>query len=358
MLKILLFIDSLSSGGAQRQMVGLAKLLQDRKYLVKVIYYHPIYFYRTYLDEYHISNEYVAGSENKIKRFFLLARAISQFQPNIVISYLDAPNMIACLLKAFGMRFSLIASERNTSQVLTCYERMKFFLLRWADVLVPNSFSQQRFIEVHYPQIALKTKVITNFVDTDLFVPKCGNKREKYRILVVGRISKQKNPLALLQAANCLKNEMSNFHIDWYGREDDEIFMQCKAYITNYQLGDFFSFHKPTNDIVYEYQQSDFFCLPSLYEGFPNVICEAMSCGLPVLCSDVCDNPLLVENGKNGFLFNPHDVKDIACKMYAMLTLPDKKLQEMKTNNRKLAEEKLSAVFFVESYIKIIESLE
>ena len=355
MLKILLFIDSLSSGGAQRQMVGLAKLLQDRKYLVKVIYYHPIYFYRTYLDEYHISNEYVAGSENKIKRFFLLARAISQFQPNIVISYLDAPNMIACLLKAFGMRFRLIASERNTSQVLTCYERVKFFLLRWADVLVSNSFSQQRFIEVHFPHISPKTRVITNYVDTNLFVPKCGNKREKYRILVVGRISKQKNPLALLQAVNCLKNEISNFHIDWYGRVDDEIFMQCEAYITNYQLGDFFSFHKPTYDIVCEYQQSDFFCLPSLYEGFPNVICEAMSCGLPILCSDVCDNPLLVENGKNGFLFNPHDVEDMANKIKSVLTLSTRELQEMQTYSRKIAEEKFSVESFINNYVKLIE---
>ena len=93
--KILLLIDSLGSGGAQRQMVGLAKLLQDRGYPIKIIYYHPICFYQAYLDEHHIPNEYVAGTENKIKRMFLIARAIRHFQPGIVISYLDAPNMMA-----------------------------------------------------------------------------------------------------------------------------------------------------------------------------------------------------------------------------------------------------------------------
>lgn len=354
-MKILLLIDSLDSGGAQRQMVELALLLRDRGCLIKVIYYHPICFFRKYLDEYRIQNEYVEGAQNKVMRLLLIAKAIRQYSPEVVISYLDVPNMIACLLKVLGMKFRLITSERNTSQVVNRYEKIKFFLLRWADVIVPNSFSQDLFIKDNFPNLGNKTKVITNFVDTNLFVPLYEEKRKKNRILVVARISRQKNTLAFLQVVNILKDEGLNFFVDWYGRADDDIFSQCEAYIKKYQIGDFFSFHEPTNNIVSVYQQSDIFCLPSLYEGFPNVVCEAMSCGLPILCSNVCDNSLLVESGKNGFLFNPNDVEDMASKLRFMLSIPTGKYQEMQTYSRKMAKGKFSKESFIMKYVKLIE---
>ena len=52
----------------------------------------------------------------------------------------------------------------------------------------------------------------------------------------------------------------------------------------------------------------DAFCLPSFKEGYPNVIVEAMSCELPVLCSKICENPVIVEDNINGFLFDPHNI--------------------------------------------------
>lgn len=355
MLKILLFIDSLASGGAQRQIVGLAKLLKDRGYLVKVVHYHPIFFFRKHLEEHQVPNEYVVGSDNKLKRIFLIALAIRRFHPNVVISYLDTPNMIVCLLKLFGMTFKLITSERNTSQVLNFYERAKFFLLRWADVIVPNSYSQEQFIIDNFSNLAYKTIVINNYVDTNLFIPLHKKKHEKYRILVVARISRQKNALTFLKAINKLRNEGVIFFVDWYGRADDDTFSQCEAYIKRYQLGDFISFHDPTNNIVSVYQHADVFCLPSLYEGFPNVICEAMSCGLPILCSNVCDNPTLVESGKNGLLFNPNDVEDMANKIKSVLSLSTRELQEMQTYSRKIAKEKFSVESFINNYVKLIE---
>ena len=354
-MKILLLIDSLDSGGAQRQMVELTLLLQDRGYQTKVVYYHPIYFFRSYLDEHRVQNEYVEGAHNKVKRLFLIAKAIRKFSPEVVISYLDTPNIVSCLLKAVGMKFRLISSERNTSQVVNCYEKAKFFLLRWADVIVPNSFSQDQFIKEKFPNIYYKTKVITNYVDTNLFVPLHVDKCKRNRILVVARISKQKNTLAFLQAVKILKDEGLSFWVDWYGRADDDIFSQCEVYIKKYQLGDFFSFHEPTNNIVSVYQQSDIFCLPSLYEGFPNVICEAMSCGLPIICSNVCDNSLLVENRKNGFLFNPNDVEDMVSKIRSMLLLPIGKFQEMQTYSREMAKIKFSKESFIMKYEKLIE---
>ncbi len=54
--------------------------------------------------------------------------------------------------------------------------------------------------------------------------------------------------------------------------------------------------------------------MPSYFEGLPNAACEAISCGLPLIISDVCDNKILVDK-LNGYLFDPYNPKDIAKKI-------------------------------------------
>ncbi|MBU0768888.1 MAG: glycosyltransferase family 4 protein [Proteobacteria bacterium] len=61
------------------------------------------------------------------------------------------------------------------------------------------------------------------------------------------------------------------------------------------------------NALVQEYQQSDCFINPSLYEGMPNTVLEAMACGLPVIASNVIGNNEVVIHGKTGFLFDLSD---------------------------------------------------
>jgi glycosyltransferase involved in cell wall biosynthesis len=58
--------------------------------------------------------------------------------------------------------------------------------------------------------------------------------------------------------------------------------------------------------------QADAVVLPSFYEGLPNAVCEGMMLGRPILMSDVCDARNLVQEGTNGFLFNPHSPASIA----------------------------------------------
>lgn len=354
MLKVLLFIDSLTSGGAQRQMAGLAKLLQDKGYQVKVIYYHPIYFYKDYLDEYHVANEYVAGSENKIKRIFLVARAIRKFHPEVVISYLDSPNMIACLLKTVGMKYRLIVGERNTSQSLNRYESVKFLFLRKADIIVPNSCSQEQFIKRHFPHLCHKVYTITNFVDLNGFRPPVMKKWENIiKIIGVGRIEAQKNIECLISATKLVMDQGYDIMVDWYGRKI-QLENDCKKMVEELGLNNVFIFHEATRDIYARYRDADLFCLPSFYEGYPNVVCEAMACGLPVICSNVCDNATIMQDGVNGYLFDPHDAHNLAERIIDFVRLSDEEKERMGCKSRELAEQKFSEDAFVEKYTHII----
>lgn len=361
MKRILLFIDSLGSGGAQRQMVGLAKLLKDKGYKINVIYYHPIAFYKPYLDEHAIDNECVKGAANKWKRIYKIYKTIRGNRPEVVISYLESPNIVACVLKMAGLKYTLITSERNTTQNLTFSERLKFLLMRKADFIVANSYSQKVFIDGHYPHLSYKVKTITNFVDTDIFTPRIipveKDEKEKCNIICVARVQPQKNVLLFLDALYILKEKGYRFHVNWFGEKIEPYYSQCVTKWKNLQLENVLTFKDPTHNIVQEYQKSDVFCLPSVYEGFPNALCEAMSCGLPVLCGDVCDNPMIVRNYDNGFLFNPYELDDIIAKFEVFFSLSKDEKELMGKSSRAYAEQDFSKDSFVEKYEQTIASV-
>lgn len=358
MSRIYLFIDTLGAGGAQRQLVGLASLLHKRGHEVMVGYYHPIHFYKPFLDERCVPNQLIPGAENGIKRILCVRRSIRKFQPDTVISYLDVPNIIACLLCASGMKFRLISSERNTTQVLSRREKLKFFLMHWATSIVPNSFSQEMFVKEHFPSLVPKVTTITNFVDTDAFSPAVELKPlaadGRCRIIVVGRIARQKNVMRFLQAVKMLCDEGCQFSVDWYGYRGNDADEQWFDFVHREHLNEIFSFHNPSQDIIARYRESDIFVLPSVYEGFPNVLCEAMSCGLPVACGNVCDNPMIIENGKNGLLFDPLSVDDIAEKMKRLILMPIAERQIMGIHSRNLALKKFSSEEFADKYEALI----
>lgn len=357
--RVLLLIDSLESGGAQRQLVGLAVLLKDKGYDVKLIYYYPFSFYKSYLDKHGIANECVKGGANKLKRLFKIYLIVRQYDPDTIISFLNGPNTLACMLKTVMMGCRLIVSERNTTQNLDFRERLKFLLMKKADVVVTNSFSQKAFIEKHYPYLLTKVKVITNFVDTDYFIPrpivKLNKEMSACRVVCIGRVTAQKNVLLFLDALYQLKERGFVFHVDWLGQTGNKVYYaQCIKKVKTLKLEDVISFNEPTENIVQEYQNTDVFCLPSIYEGFPNVLCEAMCCGVPVLCSNVCDNPMIVRENDNGLLFNPNDIHDIVSKFEIFFNLSSEEKRHMGEKSRLFAVSDFSKNSFVEKYEQII----
>lgn len=354
--KITLFIDSLNSGGAQRQFVGLAILLKELGFIVDVLTYHDYPFYKEGLERNGIPCVCVKETSNYIYRIFLIYRYIARKKPDCIISFLDSPNMIACLSRFFSRKRSLIVSERNTSQKKSIYERVKFFLYKHSDAVVVNSWSQYGFIKKCFPSILPKVEVITNFTDTSRFKPKYGRKfnSDFLHVICVGRVEEQKNILRFLDALDLVKSRGCKFRVIWYGRKSTHYYDECVQKIQNKRLDDCFSFHEPVDNIEDFYNMADVFCLPSIYEGYPNVLCEAMSCGLPVLCGDVCDNPSIMEDNRNGFLFNPLDVQNMAEVIVKFCNLSIEEKENFSCRSRDIALQKFSSQTFIEYYVSLI----
>lgn len=364
MKRILCLIDTIEfGGGAERQMTGLASFLGDKGYCVDLVSYHV--HKDTYIDKSESSGCRIILLQVKnnkwskltsVKRFIQMSGGY-----DCMITYKDGPNIIGCLLKLIGINLKLIVSERSSNKNINIKEKIKFFLYRFADYIVPNSYTQNNFIMQRFPNLTGKLITITNFTDVLHYSPVETAVNNKIIIMTAARIVPEKNILNYIDAIKILKENgfAEKVHFDWFGnvqlgmeKYKDICIEKCK----NLDIEDMFEFHNGTKDIIKYYQTCDIFCLPSVVEGYPNVICEAMSCGKPIICGRVCDNPFIVQENKNGLLFDPTDVNSIYLVLKQIIEMSHSKKIELGEKSRAIAESLFSKDVFVQKYVDLIEN--
>jgi glycosyltransferase involved in cell wall biosynthesis len=153
-------------------------------------------------------------------------------------------------------------------------------------------------------------EVIPNGVNTEYFSPAKKNKKDDavFQFLFVGRFQPQKNLFFLLEnIAEFKKAIEEDFILNLVG--DGPQKKELLNYATKLDLRDNIRVHGwlKKDELLKQYRINDCLINPSVYEGMPNVVLEAMACGLPVIASDIMGNNELVKDGYNGFLFPLHD---------------------------------------------------
>lgn len=357
--RILLITQSLGSGGAERQICGLAAMLTKAGYSCRLITYIENQFYEPYLRQNGVDYQFVPELWNKNTRVFRAARYVRGYKPDVVISFLQSVNMTMCLAKLF-FKAKLIVSERNNNIRITYRDNVLFNLYRMAEVIVPNSNSQGLFIRKNFPFLDKKIYPIINFVDVNRFVPaETPVQNDILRIVTVARYTQQKNVLMYLKVVRKAKDFGLKVHFDWYGDKKHyaTYYAEVEREYKQLDITDYLILHDQSTKIEEEYRKADVFCLPSLFEGYPNVVVEAMSCGLPILCSNVYENPYIVEEGVNGFLFDPNKVDDMVEAIKKMMALSVEERREMGCRNRTLCLKRNTEETFLKSYVELIENL-
>lgn len=359
--KILCLIDGLAiGGGAERQMIGLVALLHQKNYNVTLATYYKQGSDGYLINNYQFATVLIPTTPKRLSKLTSVCRFIKKNGFDVVIAYKDGPTIIGCMSKILGGKFKLIVSERNTTQRLNKHNKIKFFLYRWADLIVPNSQSQGVYIRENFPKLKSKVSVITNFTDTEMFIPidSLNNGSDVINILIVARLAYQKNALRFLDVVKRLRDTFPYVHIKWVGRAsygEDNYAQEVKRKHEELALGNTIEFLNATHEISQAYQNCDVFCLPSLFEGYPNVVCEAMSSGKPIVASRVSDVPYIVEEGVNGFLFDPLDEDDMYNKLVKICSMDRKQLEQMGRINREYAIKNFSKESFIDKYMKIID---
>ncbi len=195
------------------------------------------------------------------------------------------------------------------------------WVLRGAAAIVANSRGLRDLSQRTDP---FPVAVIGNGVDTSVFVPRQRAPGERFRFLFVGRLSTEKNVALLLTAVReLLDAPQRSFELTIVG--DGPLAARLRAGAERLGLGDVIEWRGwlAREDMPACYAGGDCLVNPSVYEGMPNAVLEAMACGIPVIASDVAGNADLVQPGITGLLFRSNDPVALAGAMRRMLDDPD-----------------------------------
>lgn len=360
-MKTLFLIDSLGSGGAQRQVVTLAKMLKEKSYVVSVMCYAHEDFFAKHLEESDVPIHWELES-NSLKRIFRIRRFIRKGDYDIVISFLDVPNFLNCFAAVGGKKWKVITSERSAKREVFHSRQGKIFawFQRYADTIVCNSNNAREMWLEFYPKYKDKLEVIYNPVIlpeiTTEYIPK---RNGKLHFVVAASYQYLKNPIGLIKALALLdKNQREQIKVDWYGRIEvtngnTRAYDEAVSLIEENNLQHVIQLHEPTGNIINKMNEADVVALFSELEGLPNAICEGMMIGKPIIMSKVSDYAELVDES-NGVLCdwdNPISIKEA---ILYMTKLTKEELLEKGKQSKMKADKLFSAKVIIDEWIGLI----
>jgi glycosyltransferase involved in cell wall biosynthesis len=202
--------------------------------------------------------------------------------------------------------------------------------------------------------IGLDSEVVYNGVDTRLFYPSTIYKRDRITFLYVGLLLKKKGIYTLLNAMKNLDASRFNLVIVGDGPEENNIRKMIESEkLTNVKvLG-----RVPHEKTPKLYKDSDIVIIPSEYpEAFAIVAADAMSCGRPIIASNIGGLGEIVKKGNSGLLFEPKNEEDLVKKMLILAEDVGER-RRLGENGRKFAEKELDWSKVGEKYIRLIKIL-
>ncbi|WP_045304177.1 glycosyltransferase family 4 protein [Saccharothrix sp. ST-888] len=373
--RVVFLIEALTTGGAQRQLYNLAVQLGGLGHRVSLVAYHLVDY--NHRDHFRGQFERAGVQVTEVpvmppwRRLRALRRIVRAAEPDVVIAFLRRPGLLAELTGLPARRFALIVSERTGKEGGRSVRDLTYFQFhRLADAVVANSVHLEQYVRGAAPWLGPRLRQITNSVDLEHFRPADSPPppHGALRVLAVGRFRPEKNFLALAAALRLLRttDPALEVTVDWYGNnffrgqtpsERSRPYLELLDVLRRSGLEEVFRVHPPVTDVVPLYQQADVLCLPSRYESLPNVVCEALACGLPVLASAVSDNHRLVREGENGFLFDPREPHGIAEAVRRFAKLSADERAAMGLAGRRLAEELLAPRTAAGRWAELIEEV-
>jgi glycosyltransferase involved in cell wall biosynthesis len=361
-MKVLLIIDHFGSGGAQRQMVELACGLRRRDHAVEMFVYYPEHnFFRRRLELERIAvHECSKPARGSLGVMIGLARLLRRGRFDVAASFLNTANLYAELARLAAPRTRLVVSERSSfhddPSAGNALPRRLLHML--ADRVVANSEAQTQWLKGRR-WLRGKVSCIYNGVDLDRFHPaeRAPGSGAGMRLLGVGRIGPEKNLHNLIAALARFGERFGHVpEIAWAGERDSSSRGRRYCEQLDVLLASLPEVQRHwvwlglRSDIPELLQKCDALIHPSLYEGMPNAVCEALAAGRPVLASAVCDHPLLVADGKRGFLFDPQSPDSIVIAMTNLAQLGREERRALARNAREYAEAELGIERMVDRY--------
>ena len=328
-MRLTLVISSLQCGGAERVMSTMANHWAAKDWQVTLLTLDdgsapPFYNLERRVSHIPLglswrSNNAISGLRNNLRRVSSLRQAIRDSNPEAVISFLSTTN-VTTLLATRGMKVPVIVSERidpGMYPIGKAWELMRRHTYPLADLLVVQSEAALGYFsgELHSHAVIIPNPVVSPTVNHHS--PE--NQLIKPTVISIGRLDRQKGFDILLRAFAQSKGHHDGWGLTIFGegpmrieleRLRDVLGLRDKVFLPG-------RVREPQAFLM----QADLFILSSRFEGFPNALCEAMACGLPVIAFDCPSGPReIIRDGVDGVLVPSGDVYTLTSTMNRLMS--------------------------------------
>jgi glycosyltransferase involved in cell wall biosynthesis len=328
MIKVALIIRSLDCGGAERQLLTLARALDKRRFEITILT-----FYSDGIFEEELQGSGVrlitlnkGGRWDLIRFSARLIGELKKFQPDVIHSYLDIPNIVTVLAKPFCFRSATVWGIRSTNLDLNncdwlhrvgfSFERR---LAHFARHIIVNSRAGHSYLLSRgFP--AEKLVMIPNGFDSQHFQPNAEARlkvrtelavaHDQILIGLVARLDPIKDHRTFLRAAKLLSERCPRMRFVCVGTGPELYRQKLFKLAEEFALGDKVIWTGLRRDVADVYNALDVNVLCSITEGCPNVVGEAMACGIPCVVTDTGDAARIV--GDTGFVCEARNPQALA----------------------------------------------
>ncbi len=330
MIKLCFLIRQLSEGGAQRQLLTLAKGLDKTQFDITIL---SLYEGGAFSKEIEMIEGVRHICLNKRGRwdliafFFRLMRQLKQISPHILHGYLGTQNCLAIGMKPFSPKMRVVFGVRASYINLGKYDwlaRWVYFmecgLSRFANLIIVNSKAGHDYAVSHgFPKA--KMAIIPNGIDLDRFQAdpqKRSDLRKEWDIDekeiligVIGRLDPMKDHPTFLKAASLLlAKRPNNFRFVCVGDGPEPYKNELISLAKELGLSRHILWVDFRSDMDTVYNGLDILVSCSTGEGFSNVIGEAMACNTPCVVTNVGDSAWIV--GETGVVVPPENPEALA----------------------------------------------
>lgn len=308
MNEVVLLARKLDAGGAERQLVTLARGLAERDCVV-----HVMLFYRGGVLDHELTGTRVqvhyldkSGRWDTLAFLVRLVRLLRRLRPAVIYSFLDLPNILAVLAAPWVGSPRIVWSIRAAGVEVSRYgwlarltAAVESRLSRRANKVIANSHAGAAWAAQRgFP--ADRIVVIENGIDTERYRPDA-NAREAIRqkwgippqrrvIALVARLDVMKDYPNFLRAADLVLARGHDVHFLCVGGGAPPFLAELQALARQLGLDARLTWTGVWHDMPALYNAIDLVCLASAFgEGFPNVVGEAMACGVPCVVTHVGD---------------------------------------------------------------------
>ncbi len=358
--KLLLISSVFVDRGVERIITYLYKYLPEDIYEIKILCLRNLSPYADYLNENTDINVDRVGMKNNfdIIALFRFYKYMVKFKPDVINFHSFRAALWGGIL-AKHAKVPVVLYSVHNKWGGALHRFLDRSTARFTDAIVPFSLAVRNYLikEENIPEKHIEKPIyigidINKFSDVnkdeiESLRKELGIREGQNVIGYVGSLSEQKGLKDLIESLKHLNKNISDICclIIGDGPEEDSL----KKLISEYNLESNFKFLGQRYDIPNLLHVMKVFVLPSLWEGLPQVVIEAMAASCPVIATNVDGTPEIITHKKNGWLISPTNPEEIEIALRTMLT--DNNLRkELAENGYSTAKDKFNIETMADNY--------